>query len=227
MSLSPGLSTFPDGDETLRGYNGVVPFGDLNGDGYNDLLLRDTTGRLTVRYGKEWPVAPDFDTAETKVVGTGWTGLTLVTSGDLTGDGRPDLLAKDSAGVLRRYNGTAAGGFAKAVAVAGTWNQPMLLGPGDVTGDGKADLYGTSTTGDLYLYRGTGTGDFAAGTKVGSGWGPYQAIGVGDATQDTRNDLVARDTGGTLWLYPGNGSGGFGPRQQITQSGDTHWAVIY
>jgi hypothetical protein len=192
----------------------IVPFGDLNRDGHNDLLSRTNTGALVVHYGIG---QPSFGSGRvTRTIGTGWGGFRqIVTSGDLTGDGIPDVLAQDSAGVLRRFNGTAAGGLANGVTVAGTWSHPKLVGPGDVTGDGQADLYAVTSAGQLDLFPGTGTGTFGPARRIGTGWSPYTLVGIGDTNEDLRNDLVARDAAGTFWLYPGNGAGGFGTRQQL------------
>jgi hypothetical protein len=79
------------------------------------------------------------------------------------------VLAVDAAGVMRLYNGTAAGGVASGVVVPGVWAYPKLIGPGD----GKADLYGVNAAGQLELRPGTGTG-----TGTGT-FGPAQRVGTG------------------------------------------------
>ncbi|MET7368464.1 hypothetical protein ABZS61_21950 [Streptomyces sp. NPDC005566] len=45
----------------------------------------------------------------------------LAAVGDITGDGRNDLLARDKAGVLWRYNGTGTGRFAARAKVGPGW----------------------------------------------------------------------------------------------------------
>jgi hypothetical protein len=46
----------------------------------------------------------------------------VVSPGDFNGDRRPDLLARDGAGVLWLYPGNGAGGFLSRVQVGPGWN---------------------------------------------------------------------------------------------------------
>ena len=197
--------------ESLGSYDGVnvVLQTDLNRDGYQDLVLRESaTGDVYwmhyVRSSDSW--------AETKIF-TGWTTRTrIVTPGDVTGDYRPDLLSVDSAGVLWIYPGKGNGTFATRVKVGSGWNQYNLVrGKGDFNGDGKADLLARNkSTGNLYLYKGTGksgTGAFSTRIKVRT-WSSttYNAFdAVGDVTGDGKADFLARTPGGTLYLYKGTG----------------------
>ncbi|WP_248782970.1 FG-GAP repeat domain-containing protein [Streptomyces exfoliatus] len=51
-------------------------------------------------------------------VGGGWGGYTsLVGVGDLSGDGRTDLVARDAAGKLWRYSGTGTGLYGARVTI--------------------------------------------------------------------------------------------------------------
>ncbi|MEU2234438.1 FG-GAP-like repeat-containing protein, partial [Streptomyces vietnamensis] len=191
----------------------VVPFGDLSGDRCNDLLVRDAAGVLT-RYdgGCGTAFAPS---GPKRTIGSGWQIYnSLTASGDLTGDGRTDLLARTPAGELWMYADDGTGKFKPRVRIGSGWQvYNSLVGVGDFTGDGKADLVARDTAGVLWRYAGTGTGAFAARVKIGSGWQVYNSlVGVGDFTGDGKADLVARDTAGVLWRYAGTGTGAFAAR---------------
>ncbi|MFE0736662.1 FG-GAP repeat domain-containing protein [Streptomyces sp. NPDC058855] len=147
-------------------------------------------------------------------LGGGWDAYdTVIGAGDLTADGRGDLLARDRAtGDLWLYPGRGTGeGFLGRIKVGTNWDTlDTLAGAGDVTGDGTADLIGRGTDGRLWLYPGTGqsAAPFTRPVPVGSGWqGMTAVVSPGDVNGDGLADLTARDAGGTLWLYPSTGSG--------------------
>ncbi|GLW32198.1 FG-GAP repeat domain-containing protein [Actinoplanes regularis] len=205
----------------------VVVFGDINKDRHNDLLTRTGNGYLwAYRLGGGTP----YQMPKAYRVGTGWNRFdVLLTSGDLTGDGIADLLARDKAtGALYRYNGTGRSSFANGVKLSGSYKGfNRLIGPGDINGDGKADLLLTDAKGYLYTRLGTGKGTFVTGSRLGAGWNAYNAIlGVGDLNEDGHNDLLVRDKVGKLYRLLGTGKGTFAARQQIG-SGYQKYAYLF
>jgi hypothetical protein len=230
LSLSPtGVMSFHRGDGkggfsakvSSTGWSAKVlpvPFGDLDDDQCNDMLARMSDGTLRgyripcgTAPAVEWPY---------KNLGTGWNAHNVLTSpGDLTGDKRPDLLArKASTGELYLYAAKADGTLASARRIASGWGvYTKVVGAGDLTGDGVGDVLARDRAGTLWRYDGTGTGGLKGRVKVFSDWGvSYNAVvGVGDITGDGRADLVARDTAGNLWRQGGDGKGSFGARVKI------------
>ncbi|MFI2352019.1 FG-GAP repeat domain-containing protein [Streptomyces sp. NPDC019443] len=222
MSIRPGRS-----NGTIGGYEGgpalddrakIVPMGDLNGDRCNDFLVRRWPGRLYLMDGgctrHLWGDVPD------KLVGSsGWNQFdVMVSPGDLTGDGRPDMLARQTTtGDLFLYAANASGGGVRAGVLIGKgWKGLMTVGAGDLNGDGKGDVLTRDASGALWRYNGTGGGTLTNRVKVGSGWQIYNAVvGIGDLSGDGRADLVARDTVGVLWRYNGTGQGTFTARVKI------------
>jgi hypothetical protein len=197
----------------------AIPFGDLSGDRCNDVLVRYSSGALRL-YKPGCGAAVKPSTSYTTLATSGWTQYNALTSpGDVSGDGRPDLIARNSStGAVYLYKGTSDGKLASRVKLYDNWKgYKKIVGTGDITGDGKADLLAQDTSNNVYRYDGKGDGTFAARVKVLSNWGgSYNAVvGVGDITDDGRPDLVSRDTSGNVWRNSGDGKGSFGPRAQI------------
>lgn len=204
----------------------AVPFGDVNGDRCNDVLVRLGTGELrSYRPGCGEPLNGQ---AVFTSVGTGWGQYDVLTSpGDMNGDGRTDLVARQTeTGDIYFYAGAAGGGFAARVRIGTDWKlYTKVLGVGDITGDGRPDLLAHDADGGLWRYDGVGNGTFKARTAVFSAWGRgYDAIvGVGDLNSDGKPDLAARDRSGNLYRHSGNGAGSFGISVQIAVGG---WAGL-
>ncbi|MGW6209133.1 FG-GAP repeat domain-containing protein [Streptomyces sp. NPDC055089] len=158
------------------GYNLSIGPGDLTGDGKGDLLTRDTGGTLYLHPGN----GTGTGLATRIRIGGGWNAYNVITgAGDFTGDGRADVLARDSAGVLKMYRGTgdAYRPFLPPTPVGGGWNTyTKLAAPGDLTGDGKADLVGVDRNGSLYLYISNGWGQFPRPVRIGGGWNTYSVL---------------------------------------------------
>lgn len=213
-------------------YTAVTPLSAVKSDGTGDVVARDSSGVLWYYRGTGTPAAP---LAPRVRLGAGWNMYNLlVGAGDVTGDGHPDLLARDTGGVLWLYRGTGAspGVFAARLRIGGGWNMyGSLVGVGDISGDGHPDLLARDASGVLWVYRGTGSasGLFATRAKVGGGWSMYKALAAtGDVTGDGRADLVARDAGGVLWLYRGTGTspGVFGTRVRVGAGWNTYNLIV-
>ncbi|MFI8326811.1 FG-GAP repeat domain-containing protein [Streptomyces sp. NPDC085529] len=170
----------------------------LDGNTLPDLLL--------VHQGHLW------NTSNKQDLGGGWQIYNrLVGPGDLSGDGKSDLLARDASGVLYLYRGNGAGtGFASRIRVGSGWGAyNQIVGAGDYTGDGRADVLARDGRGDLFLYRGTGsaTAPFAGRLRIGGGWGAYgKLVAPGDISGDGRADLLAVTAAGDLYRYLGTGT---------------------
>ncbi|MER6976860.1 trypsin-like serine protease [Streptomyces carpinensis] len=118
VKIGPGWSAY-----TITGK------GDYNNDGKPDLLARDGSGVLWL-YPGTGVASPALGT-RTKV-GPGWNIYNaFATAGDYTGDGKPDLLARDGSGVLWLYKGTGLAGsatFKSRVQVGVGWGGFDLFG---------------------------------------------------------------------------------------------------
>ncbi|MFL6098431.1 MAG: SpoIID/LytB domain-containing protein [Actinomycetales bacterium] len=183
---------------------------DLTNDGRPDLLARERgTGQLRI-----YPSTSAATLAAPSVNGSGWDVMKqILVAGDLTGDGAPDIVARNSSsGDLTLYPGNSAGWVSSGGSLATGTPYSLMAAPGDFSGDGHPDLMGVDpATGALMLMRGDGAGNIGAPVKIGSGWTIMDAIlGSGDINGDGYVDLLARvHSTGELRIYYGNGAGGW------------------
>ncbi|MFF9913236.1 FG-GAP-like repeat-containing protein [Streptomyces sp. NPDC013457] len=206
----------------------LVPFGDVNGDRCNDVLVRVGDQLRAYRPGCGAVVSAS---SPYTVIGSGWGQYDVLTSsGDVNGDGRTDLIARQaSTGDVYFYAGTADHRLGSRVKIGTNWKlYGKITGAGDLNGDGRGDLLGLDASGVLWRYYGTASGGVTARVKVGGGWGAYTSlVGVGDLTGDGRGDLVARDTSGKLWRYSNQGNGQYAARVLIGTGGWSAFKALY
>ncbi|WNO76949.1 DNRLRE domain-containing protein [Streptomyces sp. AM8-1-1] len=200
----------------------------LPGDGTQDLVARMADGKLYLYPGDGYG---GFDVNERHEIlmpagAPAPASLTQILSiGDATGDGRPDLLA--TAGTtLWAFTGYTGASLTTATQLSGDdWTLRDLVQVGNIAGDSALDLvYRTDTTGKLYLRKGkkhaSGTGtdlfsfavqtasadgiDFSYGT---SGWATTAmpiVIGSPDVTGDAIPDVWTLKSDGNAIIYPGS-----------------------
>ncbi|WP_435189460.1 FG-GAP-like repeat-containing protein [Streptomyces sp. bgisy126] len=199
----------------------LVPSGDTNGDGCNDVYARVGDQLRSYR-----PACGTFVSASSPYVpvGGGWGQYDVLTApGDVDGDGYADLVARQtSTGDVYFYGGTADHRLRNRVRIGVNWKlYTRIAGAGDLNGDGRGDLLGMDASGVLWRYYGTAAGGVTTRVKVGGGWGAYSSlVGVGDLNGDKRGDLVARERAtGKLWRYTNLGNGLYATRVMIGAGG--------
>jgi hypothetical protein len=193
---------------TTNGFSGLsllTAVGDVTGDGHNDVVARDPgDGRLYA-----YPGRGNGGFAERQRVAGSWGGYrSLAATGDLDGDGRPDLLARDSAGALWAMPGTGSARFGTPVRVRGSWaGWGSVSGFGDFNRDGLADLFvrkGADQPGWIMPSK----GDLSFGSPLGPIGRVKRAGDVAGAAQYTGNrlpDVVSRK-GADVRTYPNPGT---------------------
>ncbi|MGY3844440.1 FG-GAP repeat domain-containing protein [Streptomyces hydrogenans] len=204
-----------------KAYDRLVSVGNVAGGSAPDTVARDRSGVLWLYQGTGLRNAP---LAARTSIGGGWQAYDRITGGsDVTGDGRPDLLAADKSGVLWLYPGTgnARAPFAARKRIGAGWGvYNELTAAGNLGGAKTGDLLARDRAGVLWLYLGKGDGTFAARKRVGGGWGAFKGLtAVGDANGDGRADLVAWNGDETFYAGTGDWAAPFkrGAKASLTQ----------
>lgn len=238
LDLRPGTGTAPGGvratSSSAAGWpstDRLIPFGDLNGDAVNDLLVRDGSGNLYCYYGTAGHAfAPG---GAHQRIGWGWNIYdVLAAPGDTNGDARPDLIARDTHGDLWLYTATATGTLAARKQVGyGYQIYDTIVGAQALSATpnfpDSGDLLARDRSGVLWEYATDTHGHLITRDRIGAGWNIYNAlVGVGDINGDGHNDLVARDGNGDLWFYAGNNNGLFAPRVKIGWGWQTYARLL-
>jgi hypothetical protein len=128
-------------------------------------------------------------------VNPGW--LAIQEAGDFNGDGRADILLRNSVnGLMVAYESTTASADAAftGVVVGTASSDSTVVGVGDFNGDGLADILWRRTSGDTYVWA-SGHGQLSAGAQdiaqVNPGW---ILAGIGDFNADGRADILWRNS---------------------------------
>ncbi len=188
---------------------------DLNADGRLDLVgtggadgnvnvwLQSGSGVLTLH------ATPTFDAGFTKDIEIG----------DVTGDGRPDLIAVVSGSqagqhvAVLRQNADGSYAAATYLAANSTWGASAVA-VGDLNGDGRKDVVvttgGNSPT-SIGVYYQSPTGSLGAMTPISTYDSPM-AVRVADVDGDGRDDVVVSHVGWThIGVYLQRGDGTLAP----------------
>jgi len=199
------------------GYTAMIQAGDTDRDGLADVITRDKAGTVWLFRGTGDAGMATF--APRVQIASGWQGyLSVLSPGDVDGDGDPDVMTRDSAGRLWLFPGDGAGGLAPRVQAGSGWTgATAFVTPGDFDLDGFPDLIVRDRVGVLWLYRGNAEGTFSTTrTRLGGGWQYATAIlSVGDADSDGLPDLIGRGATGILYRYAWNGLDALSPGMRI------------
>lgn len=203
---------------------GTVVIGDLNGDGYPDIIGKNT-GNAVIYQGS----AAGTFTNRTNQIPTGeigtynwWNGKQLALV-DMDGDGQLDFASAN-------YNATNYSSVGYALGAGdGTFGALNFLGTdgsgctsglgaesiafGDFNRDGILDMavgQGCATNARIMIYKGNGDGTFDTTSDIISGSGTYvDAMVAYDLNGDGIMDLVGVTRTGALFAYFCNGDGTF------------------
>jgi hypothetical protein len=218
-TTAPGntLLSFTPQQAFLSGSNrpNSVAIADVNGDGKSDLIMAtqgNDSNNISVLLNTTAPGAttPSFAAAQTFATGSG--NPNFITTADINGDGKSDLVATNGGNAVSLLlNTTAPGTMTLSFAAAqsfSTPNGPSSVSAVDIDGDGRPDLIVSnsafaipSNTVSVLLNTtapGASAPSFATQQAFATGEYPHSAIAT-DINSDGKPDIVVANTGsGTI-----------------------------
>jgi Ca2+-binding RTX toxin-like protein len=200
---------------------------DFNGDGRSDILWRNVDGTLSNWLGQANGGFVANNANAAVFVPTAWS---VVGTGDFNGDGRDDILWRNTDGTVSNWLGQANGGFVAndanaAVVVPIAWS---VVGTGDFNGDGRDDILWRNVDGTVTDWLGNANGGFTPNDANAARFVPteWHVVGTGDFNGDGREDVLWRNENGQLSDWLGQANGGFMLNDAVAlTSVSTDWFV--
>lgn len=177
------------------------------GSQWPDLVVKSTSGAIQVV-----PTEGILSYTNPIVNKGNWSAFSIIAAvGDVTGDGRSDVIAKSrKTGQAWVFRGDGKGnllrpGIAETLAFK---NVKSIFAVRDFTRDGKYDVMGVDRrTSALLLFPGKGNGTFATPVVLRSSWPFTRTTGVGDFNGDKQPDLMGLSGDRTLSFIAGASRG--------------------
>jgi hypothetical protein len=185
----------------------AVATGDLNGDGFDDLVVANsTTANLSVLINKG--DGTFFDPVN---LSSGGKTPQDVVIADFDGDHKLDLaVANPGSGSIAFLKGHGDGTFDAPLLTLTPKFKPFALAADDLNGDSLQDLVAVSkTSSTVEVLPGDGTGKFTPGTPVKTiGRAPVDVV-VADFNADGKLDVATANSGSNnISFFAGDGAGG-------------------
>ena len=192
-----------------------IAFGDFDGDGSLDFAGPDaTTNQIMVYFGhagSPYNAGVPLDTPD------GVYDSCFVTSGDLNGDGKDDIVSAnctDDSITIFLNNGDGSfqpGVYYPVAPETYTGASPVALSIADVNGDGFNDIVSSNfLSGDVTVFLGNGNGTVRIPTiGYATGGSPHSPALVADFNNDGKADLVVLDREFNFVYLQGYGDGTF------------------
>ncbi len=210
VMLGDGQGDFTVHSVTLLGFGTPTPVGflaaDINGDGNLDVVALNNNSRdLTFLTNDGTGVLTKAGELGNLVTFSAQSAAV----GDITGDGRPDLIVAIGGGGATLYANDGSGGFGFLGQIVNVQNARSVL-LADVDGDGDLDaVIADVGTNEILVSHNDGLGSFAAPASVAVGSVPT-ALTTIDADSDGDLDLAVTTNGSNgLSLLVNDGTGSF------------------
>jgi len=219
LGTTPVFTATGEANNDGFGYS-VATAGDVNGDGYADVLIgadrypsAGLQGKLYIYHGSGNGLSANPSLMLLGENNGDRFGRSVATAGDLNGDSYADIIIGapgypngNYQGKVYVYHGSAAGldvtaAFTPAGESAEDWFGWSVATAGDANGDGYADiligasLYGTSDSGKMYVYDGSASGleavpGFTTTGENSNDWFGQSVGTAGDVNGDGYADIL-------------------------------------
>jgi len=204
-----GVAEKPDASWSVAGV------GDFDGDTRSDILWRNTSGELVEWRMNGATIASSGDITANGVAAKPDASWSVAGIGDFNGDGRRDILWRNSSGEVVDWlmNGAtivSSGDLTSAGVAARPDASWSIAGVGDFNHDGNSDILWRNTNGSLAEWLMNGSTITSSGTITLNGTAvmpdaAWHVVEVGDFNGDGNSDILWRsDSGGVAeWLMNG------------------------
>ena len=172
-----------------------VAVGDVNGDGFADVITGTGAGALGhvkvfdgTRLGRTSAILMSFPAFQNS-----FRGGVFVAAGDVTGDGRADIIVAPDGGarpLVRVFDGKTGAEIRSFLAYSPTYTGGVTVAAGDVNGDGIDDIIvGAAINGHVKVFDG------ASGAEIRSffafpGFTGGVSVAAGDVNSDKQAELI-------------------------------------
>ncbi len=218
--LSASSNWTAESDQAFANFGwSVAAAGDVNGDGYSDVIIgcpnfdegQTYEGKVFVYYGSVSGLSMTADWTKASDVAGSFFGYSVSTAGDIDGDGYSDIIIgqigyNNYLGRIHVHRGSGSGvsSFNWIISGENTGDRfgSSVSCAGDVDGDGYSDIivgasdYNESTTGGAaYLFKGAAGGISSSlewvtyGNQPNAGYGTSVAT-AGDVNGDGYSDVI-------------------------------------
>jgi len=193
----------PNGNETIsfmayqkNFLGGVrVAVGDVNGDGFADVITGSGAGAAGhvkvfdgTRLGRTNALLMSFDAFPGF-----FRGGVFVAAGDVTGDGRADIIVAPDAGarpVVRVFDGKTGAEIRSFLAYSPTFTGGVSVAAGDVNGDGRDDIItGAAINGHVKVFDGANGAEIRSFLAI-DGFVGGVFVAAGDLNSDKHAELI-------------------------------------